>query len=110
MSLIGYAISRERVACGMTQKQLSEITEFSPQFVNDVERGRRIPAPETVLRFANVFPSADSAWWLWLALYDQWGHEIAATMRRFAARERGAEWPEDLTPAAGARGGERSER
>jgi transcriptional regulator with XRE-family HTH domain len=96
MSFIGNALTRERIACKMTQKQLAEITDFSPQFINDVEHGRRIPAPETVLRFANMFPeSVDSAWWLWLALYDTWGPEIAAAMRRFAAAEAHGDWPED---------------
>jgi transcriptional regulator with XRE-family HTH domain len=87
MSLIGAAIQVERNLAGLTNKQIAEMTGLSQQYVGDVQLGRRIPAVETMLLFANLFPHVDSAGWAWLVLRDLWGEEIATTMRQYAARQ-----------------------
>jgi transcriptional regulator with XRE-family HTH domain len=86
MSFIGGAIRASRKRAGLTGKQMAEQTKFSPQYIGDIEMGRRVPPPETVLAICNLFPDEDPAWWLWLLLRDSWGSEIATTMERFAAR------------------------
>ena len=84
MSRIGDALRRERKACGMILEVLAEQAEISVSYTSEVERGTRIPRPETVLRLANVFPDVDSTAWLWLLLRDSWGDPIAAVMIQHA--------------------------
>lgn len=84
MSFIGGAVKANRQRAKMTGKALAEQTRLSRQYITDIEMGRRIPPPETVLNIANVFPEVDSTWWLWLLLRDSWGNETAELMRRHA--------------------------
>lgn len=81
---IGTAIRAERKACGMTLEVLAEQAGISVSFASDVERGNKIPGPETVLSIANVFPDIDSTAWLWLLLADSWEPDVAETMRAWA--------------------------
>jgi transcriptional regulator with XRE-family HTH domain len=86
MSEIGDAIRRRRKASGLTALALAERLHISPQFVNDIEYGRRLPTPDRVLQFANQWSDVDSAAWLWLLLTDLWGDPIATTMHAWAVQ------------------------
>jgi len=83
---IGTAISTHRRACTMQQKVLAEQAEISPQYLCDIELGKRLPPFDTVLDIANVFPDVDSTAWLWELLSDSWGPTVASVMRAWAAR------------------------
>ena len=86
VSRIGTLIREARTACGMTSKQLAEQTGLSQQYVGEVQRGSRIPSPETMLLFANIFPDEDTTAWCWELLADVWGPSIAGHMREHAVR------------------------
>lgn len=100
MSRIGKTIKARRQAFGMTGKGLACAAEFMPQYISDIELGRRVPPMETVLRIANVFPDVDSTAWLWLLLEDLWGAEVVATMKRWAVVEDAKEWGGMKIPCA----------
>lgn len=91
MSRLGDALSAALRSSGMTGVEFAERLHISPQFVNDVKHGRRLPTPDRVLQFANQFPDADSAEWLWLLLTDLWGDPIATTMREYVLAAIGVE-------------------
>lgn len=97
---IGMAISTQRKACQMQQKVLAAQAEISPQYLCDIELGKRLPPFDTVLDIANAFPDVDSTAWLFLLLSDLWGPSVAMTMRAWAARQP----DEPATTAAGKRG------
>ena len=52
---IGARIREARKAAGMTQEQLAEAVELSPQYVGQVERGCKTPRLETLDRIAHIF-------------------------------------------------------
>lgn len=85
---------------GLTGVEFAERLHISPQFVNDVKHGRRLPTPDRVLQFASQFSDVDSAEWLWLLLTDLWGEPIAAMMQEHAkASEDGDAYPGSDDPA-----------
>lgn len=83
MSQIGDAIRARRMA-SMAASRLAELTLLSPQYINDIELGRRLPPVTTVIAIANEFPDVELSSWLWLLLSDQWGQPIVDVMREYA--------------------------
>lgn len=83
MTRIGDAIRSQRVAVAMQQNELARRAELSPQYVCDIETGKRLPPFDTVLDIANVFPEVDSAAWLVLLLRDLWGSSVVNVMARY---------------------------
>ena len=45
---------RVRLAKGLTQEQLSDVSGFSQQYLSDLERGRRNPTVITLLELAQA--------------------------------------------------------
>lgn len=41
----------------LTQKQLAERLSITPQYLNDIEHGRRFGTPELVAKLADLFPA-----------------------------------------------------
>lgn len=86
MTRIGVAIRTQRKACKMQQDALARQAEISPQYLCDIELGKRLPPFDTVLDIANVFTDVDSAAWLWELLADLWGPSVVSVMRESVAR------------------------
>ena len=84
MSQIGDAIRMRRTAENIAANRLAGLTMLSPQYISDIELGRRLPTVETTVNIANVFPDVELPAWLWLLLTDQWGQPIVDTMQRYA--------------------------
>ena len=52
---IGERIRLLRLEAGMTQEQLAEAADLTPQFVGQLERGNRMPRLDSLARLAHVF-------------------------------------------------------
>lgn len=52
---IGEQIRSLHTAAGMTQEQLAEAADLTPQFVGQLERGIRMPRLDSLARLAYVF-------------------------------------------------------
>jgi transcriptional regulator with XRE-family HTH domain len=66
--LIGRRIKALRVRLRLTQDQLSERAQLSPQYLSNIERGKENPTLDTLLRMAealNVEP-----WEMFLAVHE----------------------------------------
>lgn len=50
----GAAVANKRKALDLSQKELSAKIEISPQYLNDIERGRRYPSESLIPKFAEV--------------------------------------------------------
>ena len=51
---IGARIREARKAAGMTQEQLAEANDVSPQYIGQIERGEKLPRLELLLRITHV--------------------------------------------------------
>lgn len=52
---IGRRVKRERLALGLTQRQLAELVEVGVPHISKVEADRERPSEELILRLAEVF-------------------------------------------------------
>lgn len=52
--LVGRNARRLRLAQGLTQEQMSEISGFTQQYISDLERGLRNPTVVTLLELAQA--------------------------------------------------------
>jgi transcriptional regulator with XRE-family HTH domain len=52
--LVGRNARRLRLARGLTQEQMSEISGFTQQYISDLERGLRNPTVVTLLELAQA--------------------------------------------------------
>ena len=52
--LIGRNVRAARVARGMTQEKLADISGFSQQYISDLERGRRNPTIVSLYELAQA--------------------------------------------------------
>lgn len=60
LSLIGKHIRKYRIASGISQEYLAEVTDLSTNYIGMIERGEKVPALDTFLRIANALEvSAD---------------------------------------------------
>ena len=50
---LGARIRAFRRACGMTQEQLAEAIERTPEAISNIERGQSLPSLDTLERLAN---------------------------------------------------------
>ena len=58
--LIGMRILQNRLKRGLTREAFAEKVDLSVNYVGDIERGKKLPAFETLIRIANVLKvSAD---------------------------------------------------
>ena len=55
---IGEQIRSLRTAAGMTQEQLAEAADLTPQYVGQIERGDRLPRLESLARIVQVFEAS----------------------------------------------------
>lgn len=53
--LVGRNFARLRSASGLTQEQVAERAGVSQQYISDLERGKRNPSVETLLKISDVF-------------------------------------------------------
>ena len=53
-ALVGRNARRLRLARGLTQEQMSEISGFTQQYISDLERGLRNPTVVTLLELAQA--------------------------------------------------------
>lgn len=53
--LVGRNFARLRSASGLTQEQVAERAGVSQQYISDLERGKRNPSVETLLKISEVF-------------------------------------------------------
>lgn len=80
LTTFGREITKARKAKGWTQKQLAEAVRredgepISPQYLNDIEHDRRIPAGEVIRALASAL-DADSDYLHYLA--KKWPDDIA---------------------------------
>lgn len=82
MSRIGDAIKAERELCDASQTTLARDARISREYLANIEAGRQLLPPETLLTIANQFMDVDTAEWLWLLLEDLWGEPIADLMKK----------------------------
>lgn len=80
MTGLGTAIREHRKALGWDQKALAQRVRLSPQYVCDIELGRRTPPPSVVVDLAVVM-DIDSTPLMWLWLAEHVGDEMAEAMR-----------------------------
>ena len=52
--LVGRNVREARLALGMTQERLADVSGFSQQFISDLERGRRNPNIVSLYEFAQA--------------------------------------------------------
>ena len=52
--LVGRNVREARLALGMTQERLADVSGFSQQYISDLERGRRNPTIVSLYEFAQV--------------------------------------------------------
>lgn len=52
--LVGSNVSRIRLASGLTQEHLAEVSGFTQQYISDLERGRRNPTAVTLFELAQA--------------------------------------------------------
>lgn len=52
--LVGQNVKRLRLAKGLTQEQLAELSGFSQQYISGLEQGRRNPTIVTIYELATV--------------------------------------------------------
>jgi transcriptional regulator with XRE-family HTH domain len=52
--LVGQNVKRLRLAKGLTQEQLAELSGFSQQYISGLEQGRRNPTIVTIYELAIV--------------------------------------------------------
>lgn len=52
--LVGRNVRDTRLALGMTQERLAEVSGFSQQYISDLERGRRNPTVVTLHELAQA--------------------------------------------------------
>ena len=52
--LVGENVKRLRLAKGLTQEQLAELSGFSQQYISGLEQGRRNPTIVTIYELATV--------------------------------------------------------
>ena len=53
-ALVGRNVRKARLAKGLTQEQLADLSGFSQQYLSDLERGRRNPTVVTLWEIAQV--------------------------------------------------------
>ena len=47
-------IKKYRIACGLTQEKLGEICKISPDYISEIERGRKIPSLKRLVIIAEA--------------------------------------------------------
>ena len=52
--LVGRNVREARLALGMTQERLADVSGFSQQYISDLERGRRNPTIVSLYEFAQA--------------------------------------------------------
>ena len=52
--LVGRNVRRIRLARGLTQEHLAEVSGFTQQYISDLERGRRNPTVVTLFELAQA--------------------------------------------------------
>ena len=52
--LVGRNVREARLAPGMTQERLADVSGFSQQYISDLERGRRNPTIVSLYEFAQA--------------------------------------------------------
>ncbi len=81
---LGELIRLIRKASGGTQLALSLVANISPQYWNDIESGRRIPPPDTLVRIEEALnvPTPTLLWaWVRLHVGDETADLMLATQR-----------------------------
>jgi transcriptional regulator with XRE-family HTH domain len=53
-ALVGRNVREARLAKGLTQEQLADLSGFSQQYLSDLERGKRNPTVVTLWELAQV--------------------------------------------------------
>lgn len=53
-ALVGRNVRKARLAEGLTQEQLADLSGFSQQYLSDLERGKRNPTVVTLWELAQV--------------------------------------------------------
>lgn len=83
---VGQAIRAAREIHRMEAKQLASFAALSPQYLCDIELGRRLPTPDVLARIsrAPLGLSFPALLWLWFA--EEVGDEAAGQVRRFLTR------------------------
>lgn len=78
---LGTLLHDQRRALGVEAKAVAQRVGLSAQYLSDIEHGRRIPPPETLVRLAAVLGlDATALCWEWVAL--QVPEEVLERMRR----------------------------
>ncbi len=47
-------IKKYRLDCGLTQEKLGELCNISPDYISEIERGRKIPSLKRLIIIADV--------------------------------------------------------
>jgi putative transcriptional regulator len=63
--IVGNKVRRVRLAMGLTQQQLAEMSDLARQSIISIEKGRFTPTIETALKLARALESPlESLFWL----------------------------------------------
>ena len=87
MTLVGDHLRAARIGKGWSQHEVADSVGLSTSYVSEIERGSRKPPIATVRKLARLFRDTVESW-VWLAIEDETGADLAASLKYHAYRER----------------------